>query len=593
MALGYILITSVPMPSGVVSSKYRSGNNPEGTPSLVGAPTTLKLVYGVGGTYDFGQHGRDPDNDYPLTYALVGDPVSGITMSSTGILTVDSSVSATIYNLVISVTDPGLLSSTHTLTLTIVLPETVSFTIPATTEVRTISGDVAVAYTLDGVDVTWASLSPSGKVLPTGGDIIQLAAGTHGPIKFRNIRGTSLSDLIYIRGPQTGNIQAIIRRVTPYSGGFVVDFTECRFFKLDGYLASSPESRYCGIKIMYASAATTASKDGASAYLKFSASSANSTFGVTDNCIVSYIEIDGGWNSNNDISVSSNGIGISTAYTGMKAVNFPGKYQENITIEYNWVKNTQGEGMYIGPNWYIGSLPCRNATVRYNRTENTNYTGIQLKSWISGINTVYGNYVYDAGFAGNSGQWNGMQCVEGSYQVFGNHIERCYNTGLLFWNGSAANEGVPTSYGNLESVAYNNVVVDAGFYGIHAGGYEGYAPYRAQIYNNTVIRSDDIGISLASTCVAGSYIRNNLIADSTGDGTSPASSTSAVAVAGNRIGTVAAQNFVNDAESNYRLTSSSPARDAVSSGYPITDFDGIVTRPFGASADQGAFEYVT
>jgi hypothetical protein len=596
MALGNILITAVPMPSGIVSSKYRDGNNPNGTPSLSGAPTTLSFIQGTGGTFNFGAYGTDPDNDSPLTYALVGTSYTGITMSNTGLLTVGTNATAAVRNLVISITDPGLLSSNFTCQVTITAVASVAdFVIPVSSAQRTINGASEVAYTLNSVAVRWESLSTSGKTIPSGGDTIVLEATSgvthHGPIKFINIRGTSLSDLIYIKAPTSGSTPAIIRRVDPAPGGFALEFTDCRFFKIDGYMAARTSNRSCGIKIMYAKNAATNDKEGISSYVKLSASSNQSTFGITDNCILAYIEIDGGW-QNNANSVTSNGIGISTNSNEYLVANHAGKWQENITIEYCWVKNTEGEGMYIGPNWYTGSLPCRNATIRYNRIENTNWTGFQLKSWASGTNVVYGNYIYNAGFAGDDGHSNACQLLDGTYQAWGNHFELCFNSGLTFWLND-----IPASYGILDQIAYNNVIVDPGNNGINVGSSalgragQALATPRGQLYNNTIVRAPNGNpCTIESDAASGSFIRNNLAANC--GSFSPATSLSNITVTNNRSGTVAAQNFFNDPERNYRLTASSPARDAGISGYPFTDFDGVVVRPSGASADQGAFEYV-
>lgn len=82
-------------------------------PSLVGAATSLTFTQGTGGTYDFGAHGYDPDGG-PLTYALIGTAYSGITLTTAGFLTVSSSATAALRDLVVRVTDnTGLSSDWH------------------------------------------------------------------------------------------------------------------------------------------------------------------------------------------------------------------------------------------------------------------------------------------------------------------------------------------------------------------------------------------------------------------------------------------------------------------------------------------------
>jgi hypothetical protein len=94
-------------------------NAPSNTaPTLVGAPSSLSFTTGAGGTYDFGQHGSDPDADV-LTYSLVGTSYTGITLSSSGLLTVTTTAATAVRRLTIRVTDSGGLSSDHVCDVTI------------------------------------------------------------------------------------------------------------------------------------------------------------------------------------------------------------------------------------------------------------------------------------------------------------------------------------------------------------------------------------------------------------------------------------------------------------------------------------------
>ena len=88
-------------------------------PSLVGAPSTLSFNVGIGGTYDFSVHKTDPDSDTPLVCELVGTAYTGVSMSSSGLLTVTAAASAAVRNLTIRITDPGGLSSDFACAVTI------------------------------------------------------------------------------------------------------------------------------------------------------------------------------------------------------------------------------------------------------------------------------------------------------------------------------------------------------------------------------------------------------------------------------------------------------------------------------------------
>ena len=110
----------------------------------------------------------------------------------------------------------------------------------------------------------------------------------------------------------------------------------------------------------------------------------------------------------------------------------------------------------------------------------------------------------------------------------------------------------------------------------------------SRVYNNTVVKAGANGISVGGDA-AGGFVRDNIVADAVGtDVKAPAN----VSTTNNRIGTVAQMGFVGASANNFRLLSTSPARNAGSSGAPATDFDGV-SRPQGGAPDQGAFEHST
>src|SRR5688572_6022762 len=59
------------------------------------------------------------------------------------------------------------------------------------------------------------------------GDTIEIAAGLHGPITFRNVLGSSDRPVV-IRNDESG--QAVIRRTNPGSGGYVLKLEASKHF---------------------------------------------------------------------------------------------------------------------------------------------------------------------------------------------------------------------------------------------------------------------------------------------------------------------------------------------------------------------------
>ena len=86
------------------------------------------------------------------------------------------------------------------------------------------------------------------------------------------------------------------------------------------------------------------------------------------------VEVDGKWPS-----LSKDGIGIDVNDHAIDAASNPGVWREGLLIEYNYVHNTEGEGVYIGPNYPQGDLPLRNIEIRNNVVEDTGWDGINLK----------------------------------------------------------------------------------------------------------------------------------------------------------------------------------------------------------------------
>ena len=421
------------------------------------------------------------------------------------------------------------------------------------------------------------------------GDVIEIAAGIHGPITFRNIVGSSDRPIV-IRNDASG--QAVIRRANPSSGGYVLKLEASQHFVLDGSNIARDKDGYpYGIKVTYASGATSSNKDAPLAFLKTSGIG-TSKFNNCTHFVVRSVQIDGGWPT-----YSSNGTGISTNDHAFTRSAFPTAWQENFVIEHSDVRNVENEGMYIGPNFYKGGIPIRNVVVRYNNVENTGFDGIQVKSPLEGSNLIHHNKLKMVGArtgADIQGQLSGISLLDGSGKIFNNYVERSGDTAIQHWLG-----GLPASFGPQPVEIYNNVVVDAGVTGAtgNQGINSGHAPtdrngvetasVLPKIYHNTIVRPRGWGIVIAKDSSAQSFVEDNVIVDA-GDGAIRAPSI--VNTSRNRTGSITQMQFVNPDGFDFRLRSASPARNAGGDRFPPEDFDDN-KRPKDGRADQGAFEY--
>ena len=344
---------------------------------------------------------------------------------------------------------------------------------------------------------------------------------------------------------------------------------------------------------MYASGATADNKDGPSIFLKTSGDTV--TPQVFNNCSdfsIRFVEINGGWPT-----YSSDGIGINTNDPQFRAADYPDAWQQNILIEHNLVHNVEGEGLYIGTNYYDSPVPLRNIEIRRNRVENTNWDGIQMKSAVAGKNLIHDNVLRNVGSdssVNGRGQIFGLSLLDGSGEIYNNYVERSGDTGIQHWIAD-----LPSSFGPQSARIFNNVVVDAGVVGLTsrngisvgsaAASRAGVAtaPVLSMIYNNTIVRPRGNGVNVNSRAAPGGWVRDNIIVDA---GSSPINALTSVSITNNVVGHASSLGFSDVAGLDFRLTQNSPARNSGSAEYPAFDFDNVA-RPQDGRADQGAFEY--
>ena len=430
------------------------------------------------------------------------------------------------------------------------------------------AGAVQLAHAADhAIEPQTASFNCSA-VKP--GDTVTLSGGTRGPLKITNCDGTVGNPIVFRNDPRAAG-PTVIRRTSGGTGGFVLHCVDCVGVVFDGSVkwAGAPAGRTYGIKI------TMAAGGSPSAFLKLA--------GLSRFVTIRNVEIDGTWPG-----VGQNGIGISVNDHSKKSADHPGVWYEGIVIERNYVHNVQGEGLYIGPNWYTGGLPLRNIEIRENVIEDTGWDGIQLKSAIGGTNLIHHNVVRRVGRESDNGQLLGISVLDGTGHIYNNWVERSGDAGIQHFIGN-----LPRSYGDQLGEVYNNVVINSGQvgstpgHGIASNGRDGLAPTVARIYNNTIVGATDFGIYVGSDATGG-FVRDNIVADA---GEKPIVVPATVSQENNRVGSASQMAFVDPSGLDFHLRPDSPARDAGSSNnFPKTDFDDT-PRPQDGQVDQGAFEY--
>ena len=284
----------------------------------------------------------------------------------------------------------------------------------------------------------------------------------------------------------------------------------------------------------------------------------------------------------------------------------PATWRDNFTMYYvifhdNYVKNTGGEGIYIGESHYhttvaktCSGVPMQllehsviGVKIYNNKFENIGRDAIQVGSAIAG-SEIHHNTILGFGATNEYAQQSGIQINPGTNaEVYNNIIDS--GTGYGIFAG-----------GRGGSHIYNNIIRNALQGGIICADYDPIDPSGFIFSNNTILNCNDYGIYMLSNRTNTNQFVNNIIVS--GGVTYNASYTHVRLNSGtikwtesNNIKTnnITDLKFVNATSKDFRLLSNSPAIDGGKnmSAYSITfDLDEN-PRPKGSGFDIGAYEF--
>jgi hypothetical protein len=410
-----------------------------------------------------------------------------------------------------------------------------------------------------------------------GGDTITLAAGAHRVSMRKTLQNCDFgsSSPVTVRNSTAG--KTIIERTGGGAGDFVFRCHNCLNVVIDGTgpWTGKPPGSYCGVDESGKAGCgikITSTSGSPAAFLKFTGTSSQFT--------VRGVEVDG-----NYPSITNNGTAISChdSTTGTSASG----WRENILLEQNYLHNVHNAAYYCGPNWTSNDgdvLRLRNVTIQDNYAHDLGSNAFSIKSTIEGKNIIRRNRIYRSGLAQIRESFSDCILVyEGYADVYDNFLVDCGGNGIgVIHTNISLTQTFPVAI-------YNNVIIRTGqIYPTRGKGILISSPSSATlqptIQNNTIKASAQEGIRVSSNTASG-VARNNIMVDCGG------SCLSGSGTAMNNItGASSSVGFVDNAADNLRLAAGSPAIDAVSVGYPLTDFDGN-SRPQGKAGDIGAFEF--
>jgi hypothetical protein len=361
-------------------------------------------------------------------------------------------------------------------------------------------------------------------------------------------------------------------------------------------------ANHCGVKITYASGATTSNKDACTSFCKFNATTATN---LTDDVTIRYLWIDGGWNQSSSLSLLTNGIGIQANHA--VSTLGAGHFQDGLLFEYCLIENTEGEGMYVGTNWKAtgNEAPLKNIEVSHVTIRNTGQDGFNGKKWWEGTNSVHDCVITDCGFVPNAqGALSGIAMMGSTASVYNNKVVRSGGPGIRFamQNGPSNSTAVPTygTYASFNCTAYNNEVIGAGQVSTVTGAGILTANSSSNLTqlvpffrSNSVTGGTDEGIKVGTNGEGGGRVENNVCLGNTG--TQVLVGPASTAETGNLTSGITAANCFVNVNSDLHLTTAGEAAALGCTGtkgtnYSSADRDGATRSATPASAHKGAYE---
>lgn len=436
------------------------------------------------------------------------------------------------------------------------------FIIPVSSAARAISNATNTAYT----GVTWASLATGSKTRPQAGDIIELAAGTHGKIVL-TINGSASGD-ITVRANQSA------RSIISVATTFVFSVDSCSYLTIDG---GTIGSQY-GLLVTAPSATS-----GVGHFIKY--------VGFNHHVTLKNFEVDG--KITVFTAVTGVPIGVGLHDNLLLRTTYPGQFQQHDNVVENfYVRRVKGEGIYGGPNFSTGACPLKNMTIRNGLIEDTGRDAIQVKCWWEGTNRIHdivGNRI-GLNPDDEAGQRFGVSVLSGQADVYNIVINGCGETGIQFYTQSGPDAGVTFNgygpYSAFNSKCYNVLIVDAG--NIDTGtvntghgvtvGTDGAARVKTtpQIFNITAVNCEGYGVNIG-TAGAG-FVRNSVLLNN-GFGAYTLGSGGTTQASNKTSGSLTA---------DYRLTAEDAASGTIGVDISATDLAGVSR---SGTASKGAYEY--
>ncbi len=267
----------------------------------------------------------------------------------------------------------------------------------------------------------------------------------------------------------------------------------------------------------------------------------------------------------------------------------------DVLVHDNKISKTGGEGIYIGESHYhitVTVTPCNlqaqeheitGCQVYNNVLENIGRDGIQVGSATTNC-SIHHNTIYNFGTTHEGYDASGIQINPGTNaNTYNNVIDLGFGFGIF-------------AGGRGGSHLYNNLITNCGMGGITSAAYAPVDPSGFIFSNNTLVNNSHVGMQSYANNTPNTFVNNIIVAPSTGtfkyvDATSPGIQWTE----SNNIKTtdINSVKFVNPAGKNYRLQSTSPAKDAginmVAKGISL-DLDNL-PRPSGAAFDIGSYEF--